>query len=138
MRRLIFLIACLAGPIRAQSTALTGGTLIDGRGGPPIRATVVFSDGRIIASGPAGSITVPPGSTVVDATGKYILPGFVDANIHLTQYNFAGVTWDDTAAVRDGVRGAIELARHGVTLARDTYGMLPFQAAIRSRVNSGG
>src|SRR3546814_3373504 len=37
---------------------------------------------RITAVGPAGAITVPPGAVTIDAAGKTIVPGFVDAHAH--------------------------------------------------------
>ena len=136
MRRAFLALAIAIQPVHGQATALVGATLIDGRGGPAIaQSTVVIEGGRITAVGPRATVRVPPGAIVLDLSGKFVLPGFVDANVHLTPYNFAGLAWNDSSVVQDGVRGAMELARHGVTLARDTYGLLPFQLAIRSRVN---
>src|SRR4030095_16392163 len=38
---------------------------------------------RIVAVGPAGSVQVPAGAREFDATGKTIVPGFVDTHAHL-------------------------------------------------------
>lgn len=43
--------------------------------------TVIVQDGRIAALGP--EVRVPPGAEVVDAAGQWLLPGFVDAHVHL-------------------------------------------------------
>ncbi|KTE02100.1 amidohydrolase [Sphingopyxis sp. H038] len=43
---------------------------------------IVIDGDRITAVGPAGAITVPAGAVTVDATGKTIVPGFVDAHAH--------------------------------------------------------
>jgi imidazolonepropionase-like amidohydrolase len=68
----------------AQTTALRGSRVIDGRGGAPIDdATVVFRDGRIIAIGPSAATPVPSDAQVVDYTGKTIIPGLISAHSHV-------------------------------------------------------
>ena len=47
------------------------------------RGVVVVSGNRIEAIGPAGRVTIPAGATRIDATGKTIMPGIVDAHAHL-------------------------------------------------------
>ena len=46
------------------------------------RGTVIVDRNRIVAVGPAPAVEVPPGAKVIDATGKTILPGFVDMHGH--------------------------------------------------------
>ena len=66
---------------------LRGGLLIDGTGRPPVaNSVVVISGGKIEAAGQAGSVTVPANATVLDATGKTIMPGLIDSHIHLRNY----------------------------------------------------
>ena len=78
----LLLQARLAAP--APSLALTGATLIDGTGAMPVEnATVVVADGRIQCAG--ASCRVPPGAAVRDVRGSWILPGIVDAHVHLAQ-----------------------------------------------------
>jgi imidazolonepropionase-like amidohydrolase len=68
----------------AQTTALRGSRLIDGRGGAPIdNATVVIRDGRIVAIGPSAATPVPGDAEVVDYTGKTIIPGLISAHSHV-------------------------------------------------------
>jgi imidazolonepropionase-like amidohydrolase len=68
----------------AQTTALRGSRVIDGRGGAPIDdATVVIRDGRIIAIGPSAATPVPSDAQVVDYTGKTIIPGLISAHSHV-------------------------------------------------------
>lgn len=47
------------------------------------RTTVVVRDGRINEVGPTGAVYEPPGATVLDATGKTIVPGLWDMHTHL-------------------------------------------------------
>ena len=67
------------------ATALIGGMLIDGRGGPVIEnAAIVFRDKKIIAVGPAKDIKIPNGSRGIRVAGKTVLPGLIDAHVHIT------------------------------------------------------
>ena len=127
--------------LRAQEsvTAVVGGTIIDGNGGSPIADGVVLvRGGRIVAVGPAAQVAVPRGARVVDAKGKWVTPGFVDANVHVSIYsgieNFARYQ-DRFAAV------ALEAAqlhlKAGVTTVRDSYGMLAPLKATRDAINRG-
>jgi imidazolonepropionase-like amidohydrolase len=47
--------------------------------------TVVISSGNIIDVGKSSSIKIPVQATVIDGTGKYLMPGFVDAHVHFFQ-----------------------------------------------------
>ena len=57
-------------------------TMADKDGGVIENGAIVIDGDRITAVGPAASITVPAGAVTVDATGKTIVPGFVDAHAH--------------------------------------------------------
>jgi imidazolonepropionase-like amidohydrolase len=48
-----------------------------------VQGTLVITDGRIVAAGPAASVTVPAGATRIDMRGKTILPGLINAHGHL-------------------------------------------------------
>jgi imidazolonepropionase-like amidohydrolase len=62
--------------------AITGGYVVPVEGEPVEGGTVLITDGRIAAvTGPG--VKPPPGTDVVDATGKWVLPGLVDAHTHL-------------------------------------------------------
>lgn len=47
------------------------------------RGTVVVANGKIVAVGPDGSVTIPAGARRVNATGKWIVPGIVDTHSHV-------------------------------------------------------
>ena len=64
--------------------AYVGATLIDGTGAPPIAdAALVVEDGMISGVGAAREVQIPSGATQVDVSGKFIMPGLVDAHVHV-------------------------------------------------------
>ncbi|TDI45981.1 MAG: methyltransferase domain-containing protein [Acidobacteria bacterium] len=65
-------------------TVLVHGTLIDGTGAAPrVDAVVEMRDGTITAIARAESYVVPEGASVIDVTGKWVLPGYIDTHTHL-------------------------------------------------------
>jgi imidazolonepropionase-like amidohydrolase len=98
---LLIAVLCLASPAAAQVTVLTHATVIDGRGGAPQKdVTIVLEGGRIRDMGPSSRIRAPAGAATVDLTGKFIVPGIINAHGHvsanavpeLRQYALYGIT----------------------------------------------
>lgn len=74
----------LARPDAAHSVAIVGATLVDGRGGPPVRdAVVVVRGDRIVAAGARGATDVPAGAEIVRGAGLCVLPGLIDAHFRI-------------------------------------------------------
>jgi imidazolonepropionase-like amidohydrolase len=99
----IVLVSALlfAASAAAQVTVLTRANVIDGTGAPAQKdITIVMENGRIRDLGPSAKIATPAGATVVDLTGKFIVPGIINAHGHvgaktepqLRQYALYGVT----------------------------------------------
>src|SRR5687767_11153750 len=64
--------------------AFTGFTLIDGTGGAAVRdAVLIVRNQRIAAAGPAATTQIPPGAERVDLTGRFVIPGMVNAHGHV-------------------------------------------------------
>src|SRR5579864_8149568 len=105
----------------ASTLAVVGGTLIDGTGAAPVtNAAVVMKDGRIVAAGPRAKVKIPRQAQIVDASGKFILPGLCDMHAHFEQ-----VEW-----------GPIYLAA-GVTTVRDCGNEFEFITAVRDAIAHG-
>ena len=146
MRFLVVLPFCalLSAPVCSRSSpgivAITGGTLIDGNGGAPIGdAVVVVSGNRITAAGPRASVPVPAGATMIDAHGKFLMPGLVDTNVHLSLYGGIGERYETLAKYhprqQEIVLEAAQLQlKHGVTTVRDSYGLLMPLVAVRDQI----
>lgn len=67
-------------------TAIQGATVITGTGSPVIRnAVIVIDSGRIRDIGPRNDIRLPGNAQVVDARGKWVIPGLIDAHVHFSQ-----------------------------------------------------
>jgi imidazolonepropionase-like amidohydrolase len=83
---LLFSLLCLLAPSSAASQttlAITHASIIDAAGGPTLPdSTVLISGGRITAIGSSTNLAVPKGSQVVDATGKFLIPGLWDMHVH--------------------------------------------------------
>ena len=99
----IILVATLlfAASAAAQVTVLTRATVIDGTGALPQKdITIVMESGRIRDMGPSAKVPTPAGATIVNLTGKFIVPGIINAHGHvgaktepqLRQYALYGVT----------------------------------------------
>ncbi len=82
-------------------TVLTGGTVHDGSGGPGVVRNVGISDG-VVAAITTEPLAAGPSTEVIDATGKWVMPGFVDVHTH----------YDAEVLVGPGLT---ESVRHGVT-----------------------
>src|SRR3954451_22645636 len=64
--------------------ALVGGMLLTGYEVPPIHhATVLIEGNKIVAAGPSNDVKVPADATVVDTSGRTMLPGLIEAHGHL-------------------------------------------------------
>jgi hypothetical protein len=75
---LLFLLT----PLPAQTLIIQRATVIDLASPKPLKNTsVVVSGGRILAIGK--KIKVPPGAQVIDARGKFLIPGLWDMHMHL-------------------------------------------------------
>jgi imidazolonepropionase-like amidohydrolase len=79
-----FLETKAKGPLRAVSC----GTLIDGRGGKPVKDAVVLIQGnRVTRIGEQGKLKPPHGAEVIDCSRYTVMPGMMDLHIHTAMYN---------------------------------------------------
>ncbi|MDE0514165.1 MAG: amidohydrolase family protein [Gammaproteobacteria bacterium] len=79
---ILLLCVCSGHLWAAEFLVLTGGRIIDGNGGPPLEdAAIVIRDSKIASIGP--DFVVPANARIVDLEGKTLLPGLIDAHIHI-------------------------------------------------------
>lgn len=131
--------------VSAQSsvTVITGATVIDGTGGAPITdAVVVISGGKISAIGPRNSVTAPSGATQIDARGKWMIPGLIDTNVHLSLYGGQNDRYESMVRYQprfdDIVLEAAQIdLSYGITTVRDSYGALVPLTHVRDAIARG-
>ena len=64
--------------------AIVGGMLLDGNEGKPIHhSVVVFENGVITAVGSRDNTPIPEQAVVIDAGGRTVMPGLIDAHMHI-------------------------------------------------------
>jgi imidazolonepropionase-like amidohydrolase len=129
-------------PAVGQMRAFSGATIIDGNGGKPISNGVVLIDGpRIKAVGPASRIVIPADAERIDVSGKYIVPGLMDANVHLvpwpswTYIEFLARYENNFQAI--AAEAAQIALKHGFTTVFDSMGPAIPEMAVRDRINRG-
>ena len=92
MRRAITSFLALLGflvfssPVLANdgTVAFVGATIIDGTDAAPLEdGVIVITEGRIRSVGPRSEVTLPTDAEVVDVSGKYIMPGLINAHGHV-------------------------------------------------------
>ena len=71
----------IAAPLGAQTIAITGGKVYPVSGPPIEGGTVLIRDGKIVAVGK--NVAIPADAQRIDATGKWVTPGLVNANTNL-------------------------------------------------------
>ncbi len=122
---------------------LTGATLIDGNGGAPLEnAAAHVVDERIAWVG--GMADLPPealDAEQIDVSGKWLLPGLIDAHIHIC-YNGSESVFALLEKPRDDlVLEAVDICRrtlsHGVTTVRDVGGEQYIEMGLRRAIDRG-
>jgi hypothetical protein len=95
-----------------QAIAIQGATLIDGNGGAPVpNAVIIVQGNRITAVGRAGQVQVPMGAQVINASGKWVLPGLIDAKSNWNwPYGEGYLRWGVTSAMVTGARNDTGIA----------------------------
>src|SRR5262245_49309018 len=92
---------------------IKGGSLFDPVSGTMKPVQAITIDGAKVrgVGTPRRPVPVPTGARVIDARGKFIIPGLIDAHVHLVhRLNFAHVTGDEVLPL---------FLAHGVTAVRD-------------------
>ena len=75
-------------PLPSGPVLITNATILTAAGDRIERSSILLQDGRVAA---VGNVQAPAGATVVDATGKWVTPGIIDAHSHLGVYASPGV-----------------------------------------------
>jgi Amidohydrolase family len=122
---LLFLIpiSALAGRAETGLLAVKGATLLDVFSGRQTRNSVIIVKGyRIKEVGNAANIVIPTDARVIDAGGKWVIPGLIEMHVH--------------GSARKDVPIALYVA-NGITAVRDMGGSITSLRMTRQRIESG-
>ena len=147
MRSLRVLLCSLPIAIAAQQseplTAIRAGTLIDGGGGPAVKNAVILVRSERISAVGAG-LPVPAGATVIDLSSYTVLPGFVDAHVHLAQRTIGDGDWQHSDLTMSpgelpllGAAHAQQTLEAGFTTVRVVGSSHFGDIALRDAINAG-
>jgi imidazolonepropionase-like amidohydrolase len=127
--------AMFPGTATAETVAMSGVRLIDGRGGPVLEdATVVIKDGRIEAAGVG--VTIPSAARRLDYHGRTVMPGMVSDHSHVGQVS--GTQNGAQNYTRTNIVGELEqYRRYGVTTVTALGLNGPLFETLRSEAHMG-
>ena len=103
------LLATVTTAAQGQTVAIVGGTVYPVSGPKIEHGTVVIRDGKIVAVG--ANVSVPAGAQTIDATGKWVTPGLINASTQLGVMEVQAVasTRDASAAGWQGVAASFRI-----------------------------
>lgn len=129
-----------AGGAPAQTYAVQAGRVIVDAAAPARGpSTIIVENGRIVRIDPGA--TAPNGATVVDLRSKTVLPGLIDAHVHLTfdpgePFWREAIDTPELAAIT-GVKNALVTVRAGFTTVRDLGAPGDSIFALRDTIRDG-
>ena len=133
----------LAVQVSAPVTAVRAGVLIDGSGGAPVRnAVILIQNERVTAVGTG--VAVPAGATVIDLSAYTVLPGFIDAHVHLAGRIVGDGDWQHDNLTSSPAEHALIGAQHaavtlaaGFTTVRNVGAYAFSDIALRNAIDAG-
>lgn len=124
-----------------MNVVIQDGMVIDGTGRLPEKGDLVVMDGKIVEVGPGVGSHLKGVDKVIEADGKYILPGFINCHVHFslnasTHPMNDMVKTDSYTLTIQGVLVAEKMLKAGITTVRDMgskhFEVLSLRDAIRS------
>lgn len=124
--------------------ALVGGMLLDGYEVPPLHHAAVLVEGnQIVWVGRAADAKIPPDATVIDTSGRVMMPGLVELHAHLMLLGHGNYgQWFPWVAENNLMERVMEISARqllmaGITSVVDLGGPLKPSLAVRDRVRRG-
>jgi imidazolonepropionase-like amidohydrolase len=123
-----------------MDTILKNMTLIDGAGGTPQKdAVLVVRDGKILYAGASSGWSDVEGAIILDLQGQFVLPGLIDAHVHLSGAGEADSQFhvDDGAMTLKILSNAQKNLAAGITTVRDLGGWNELEFVVRDWIQRG-
>lgn len=117
-----FALVCVNPVLANEGTiAFVGGTIIDGTDAEPLPDSVlVVTDGRVRSVGPRAAVSIPEGAEVIDVSGKYLMPGMINAHGHVGAT--VGLDANGEYSTENLMRQLGLYARYGITTVNSLGG----------------
>ncbi len=125
-----------------MATGLKGATIFDGTGKAMVsNSLITIEAGKISYVGPDDSRKIPPGTEVVSLEGKTIIPGLIDAHIHLDLHGMANtyeenLVEDKLRAIR-AVKDMQNTLYSGITTVRNVGSVNHIDFAVKEAIENG-
>ena len=139
---LSLLMGVVALSAQAQNMAIKGAAILDVTTGELHSGRIVLvKNGRIARVAPAGEVTIPAGSDVLDLQGHTLLPGLIDMHVHLTSgggyHGYERLKLTDERRAILGVVHAEQTLMAGFTTVRNVGAGSFGDVALRDAINDG-
>ena len=122
-----------------MSLVISGATIIDGVSQAPRSGQALWiEDGRIKALGKLAELRAPPDIDTIDATGRFVIPGLMNANVHLlwdTRIETLARYWGCYEALI--IEAAQVALKSGLTTVFDTWGPRRHLMSVRDKIDAG-
>ncbi|MDZ7759998.1 MAG: amidohydrolase family protein [Desulfovermiculus sp.] len=125
----------------SKPLALSGATIITGTGQVIDNGLIVIKDQKILAVDEVDQVVVPSEAEHIDITGKTVMPGLIDAHVHLDMHGMPDTYHE--SLVEDKlrtIRACIEMAntvRAGITTVRNAGSANYIDIAVKKAVEEG-
>ncbi|PKB64973.1 MAG: hypothetical protein BZY80_01275 [SAR202 cluster bacterium Io17-Chloro-G2] len=125
-----------------MTTLIKARRLIDGKGGSLDNGAVLVDGDRIKALGTQDELAPPEGAEIIDGGGMTVMPGLVDAHVHLVNTGEAFSARDARTATSEemmilAVKNAFLAIKTGVTTVRDLGGKGFITVSVRDSIDKG-
>jgi imidazolonepropionase-like amidohydrolase len=128
-----------------RKTALVNAMIADGTGAKEITdGRLIIEDSKIVDVGERDSIRIPDDATTIDCSGKSVLPGLIDAHVHLSMQaddnpftGFGRTKMSLVGLAMQTVASAKTTLDSGVTTVRDVGSLNLVTIELRNLINAG-
>ncbi len=105
-----------------QDIVIKGGTLIDGTGAPSISDSIIVISGTKIAKvGSLEEVDVPKNAKIIDATGKTVIPSFIDSHTHFILMGIRTQTTVDLSKTKSISEVLNQVKKQMINLRKGTW-----------------
>lgn len=118
---------------------ITGATIIDGVTDKPVTGNSILVEGnRITAIARSETLDVPADAQTIDLSGKFVIPGLMNANVHLLVNTTLETLLRFEGRYEELITEAAQVAlKAGMTTVFDTWGPRRALMAVRDRIDRG-